>query len=488
MSVIPSDIAYYGSYCDPVYDGSSTLSASISSSTATSLSVNSASSFPSSGEFFVLVDSEIMLVTQVSGTTFTVIRGMCGTTATTHSSAANITMPAGGGIDILAKVAFSDVTSGDKADYVSSSTSDTLVQIALTGRSTAGVIQTETETLNGQTVVNGALTWDRFLSARLAAGTTTTAQITSGGTTLAVTGHASFPTSGNYNIQVGREIMTVTAGQNTNSWTVTRGVGGTTATVHQSGDNVYLVPAGDVAVVDHTAVVSAHTAQTGSANSTGTTPALIKLQSGDGSSVSVGQVILTTSGTGSHQIRTIIATSGYGTDVVAVSRNWGTVPDNTTVYTVYNGMQLDLAPNQVVECRRFLANAAADIPGGSTHTFYQQVFAMNNNTSVAFTGATVEVASDSPSLPGSAALDLATATAQNDQQYVATRQTAFSSGYGSFVVQPSNTAYGANSGNLASGAAPNTGGAQGIILRMTLPAGTTSYKGAASLQSNGNTI
>ena len=41
-----------------------------------------------------------------------------------------------------------------------------------------------------------------------------------------------FPSSGNYNIMIDSEQMTVTAGQGTTTWTVTRGVGGTSAVSH----------------------------------------------------------------------------------------------------------------------------------------------------------------------------------------------------------------------------------------------------------------
>src|SRR5436305_15125369 len=68
----------------------STLSAGINSS-VTSLTVADASTFPSVGNFRVVVDSEIMLVTAVSGTTFTVTRGQELTTAASHSSGASIT-------------------------------------------------------------------------------------------------------------------------------------------------------------------------------------------------------------------------------------------------------------------------------------------------------------------------------------------------------------------------------------------------------------
>jgi hypothetical protein len=493
MSVIPSDIGAYAALCMPAYDGAATLNGAISSTTATTLAINTpTSAFPSSGEFAIQIDSEILWVTQgapgSSSGTLTVIRGFAGTTAATHSNAANVTMPSGAGIDFLTKVSFTDVTSGDTASYISSSASDTKPQITLIGRDTTGVMQTETKTLNGTTAVAGSQVWDRFLKAALAAGTTSAGSLTSSATSFSVTAATNFPSSGNYYIQMAKEIMQVTSGQGTTTWTISRGQLGTTATAHNSGDNIYLLPVGDVAIVDSTKVINGHTAQTGSANPTGTTPALMKLQSGDGSTVALGQVIIISSGTGAAQIRTIIATSGYGTDVVAVSRSWGTIPDNTSVYSVYNGMQLDLAPNQITGCQRFLYNAASDVPTGSQRIFYEKVYAVNNNTSTALTTATAQIASDTPSLPGSAALDIALATAQDDTQSVSTRQTAFSTGYGSYVTQPAATAFGANSGNLASGAAPNATGSQAIVLRMTLPAGTSAYKGSADLRVQGNTI
>jgi|GEM_PF-1298606 Flp pilus assembly protein TadG len=70
-----------------------TLAAKISSTTQTSISVNSASPFPISAlpntTFRIIIDSEIMLVTAASGPgnkTWTVQRGMDGTTAATHGS------------------------------------------------------------------------------------------------------------------------------------------------------------------------------------------------------------------------------------------------------------------------------------------------------------------------------------------------------------------------------------------------------------------
>lgn len=73
--------------------------------------------------------------------------------------------------------------------------------------------------------------------------TTTTADPGSGGTTLAVTSAAKFPSSGNYKVQVDEEIMRVTGGQGTLSWTVTRGIDGTTAVAHTIGAAVKYVTA-----------------------------------------------------------------------------------------------------------------------------------------------------------------------------------------------------------------------------------------------------
>lgn len=499
MSVIPSDIRIYAAYAEPAYDGSTTLSAAITSTTATSLTVTAAGSFPQTGEFLIEIDSELLLVTQGAGTTtWTVIRGVLGSTAATHLISATVTTVAGGPVCMYGKLAFSDIVSGDTADYLSSSASDTLVQLALTGRDTTGVLQTETKTLTGQTVVSGTQVWDRFEKVRLAAGTTASALITNAGTSLSVTSAANFPGTGTYYIQMGLEILQVTAGAGTTTWTVSRGQNGTTASAHNSGDNIYLLPVGDVAIVDHTKVVSSHTTQAGSTNPTGSTPALIKLQAGDGATVSIGQIVVTTGGTGPNQIRTIIATSGYGTDVVAVSRAWGTVPDNTTIYSVYNGFQLDVAPNPIINVHRFLWNAQADSASGSTRNFYQLGYVVNDNTTTAFTapsgftGVQHEVTAFSPSLPTNASsvaatLSLALATALNGTTTWATRQTAPGSGFSGFTQQPAALTQTANSGNLPPGASPNAAGAQGVAFQLTLPPGCAPYKGSATYQVQGAT-
>jgi hypothetical protein len=83
-------------------------------------------------------------------------------------------------------------------------------------------------------------------------------------------------------------------------------------------------------------------------------------------------------------------------------------------------------------------------------------------------------------------LDLALTTALNDTGTVANRQTTPSSGVGAFTTQPAFLSV-PSPGNLPAGTAPNTAGAQGLWLRLTLPAGTAAYKGAADLRTQGMT-
>jgi hypothetical protein len=87
-------------------NASTTLSAAISSTSATSCSVASSSGFPvatnvavaySNGyvglqQFRVLIDSEILIVVNISGTTWTITRGVEDTAAATHASGATVTM------------------------------------------------------------------------------------------------------------------------------------------------------------------------------------------------------------------------------------------------------------------------------------------------------------------------------------------------------------------------------------------------------------
>lgn len=70
-------------------DASTTLNGAITN-VETSLVVASAVGFPTTGRFRLRIDNEIIIVTAVAGTTFTVTRGAEGTSAAAHSNGANV--------------------------------------------------------------------------------------------------------------------------------------------------------------------------------------------------------------------------------------------------------------------------------------------------------------------------------------------------------------------------------------------------------------
>jgi hypothetical protein len=343
----------------------------------------------------------------------------------------------GGAVDFTRRVAFYDITPAGSVDVISSSLSDTATRIACSGRDSTGVVLSQTLILNGQSWVTGSQSLERLLYAALSGASANGPVANPGGTPA---------------------------------------VGDVALAAHSC-----VLPSGAV-----TTDATVHTAQAGSANHSGTTPALFKLQSGDGAVVSAGQIIWTKSGTGANQLRQIIATAGYGTDVVAVSRDWGAVPDNTTTYKVLQGMLFEISPNPVTAVIRMFSTSAADVPSGSQRTYYEKVFVVNNNTATALTGAQIEVANETPTPPSGALLDLALTTGLNDTGTVANRQTAPSSGVGAFSTQPAFLSV-PSPGTLPSGSAPNAVGAQGVWLRLTLPAGATAYKGSADFRIQGTT-
>src|SRR5262245_6779204 len=221
----------------------------------------------------------------------------------------------GGAVDFTRRVAFYDIAPVGSVDVISSSSSDTATKITYSGRDAAGAIQSQTLTLNGQSWVTGSQSLERLLYAALSGAS------------------ANGPTADPGGIPA---------------------VGDVALAAHAC-----VLPPGSV-----TTDATVRTAQTGSANHSGTTPAVFKLQWGDGAAVSAGQMIWTMSGPGSNQLRQIIASSGYGTDVVAVSRDWSTLPDDTTTYKILQGMLFEIAPNPVSAVIRLFSTSAADAPGG----------------------------------------------------------------------------------------------------------------------------
>jgi|GEM_PF-1044766 len=348
----------------------------------------------------------------------------------------------GGAVDFTKRVSFYDISAAGAFDVVSSSSSDTAVKVQVTGRDSTGTIQTPAAvTLTGTTLIAntfGGQSFERLLSGVITGG---------------AIGSLSNP-------------------------------GGTAAV-------------GDVAVMAHTREIAGHTAQAGSANTTGTTPPLFKLQAGDGATLAaltyagLGLIIRITGGTGVNQLRYISApysAGAYGTDVVAINRDWGTIPDATSTYDIAFGMLFDISPNAVTAITRLFATAQADVPGGASRTFYEKVFAVNTNATTALTAAAIEVLSETAALPGTAALDLALTKVLNDTATVANRQTLPANGDSSaltFVTQPSPINVIASPGSLPAGGV--AADAQGMWLRLTLPAGTTAYKGTADIRTTGST-
>ncbi|HVB67994.1 MAG TPA: hypothetical protein VNE67_09085 [Acetobacteraceae bacterium] len=149
---------------------------------------------------------------------------------------------------------------------------------------------------------------------------------------------------------------------------------------------------GDLAALSTTAVVTG--TAPGAANTSGNVPPYLQLQAGQGASVALGQIIRITNNTpagAQYHMRRIVQINpaNLGGDFVAVNRDWTTVPTSATTYTVSEGMLFDILPNQVTQNRRPFYNAAADIAGGTNRTYFEKLFAVNNNTATAATVASI---------------------------------------------------------------------------------------------------
>lgn len=90
-------------------------------------------------------------------------------------------------------------------------------------------------TLSNQTITEAALSD----SASKPAATTIPGGVgTTGATSITVASAAGFPGSGNYYAQIDAEVVLVTGGQGTTTWTVTRGVNGSAAATHSAGATI----------------------------------------------------------------------------------------------------------------------------------------------------------------------------------------------------------------------------------------------------------
>lgn len=239
---------------------------------------------------------------------------------------------------------------------------------------------------------------------------------------------------------------------------------------------------GDIAAISHTAVATG-TAQAGAA-AAASTMATITLAAGQGASCALDMIIRITNNLPSgvnFQLRRIVAIAG---DVISVNRDWGTVPTNATTYTVNHGMLFDILPNQITQNRRPFYNIASDVTGGSNRTYYEKIFAVNNNTTTAFTVVSIVKQGD----PSSGTLEFALTNVLNDTGTVANRQTAPATGVTAFTTGSAPQTINVPSPqNLPSGAAPNAAGAQGIWLSLALTAGLAAAKTSFTMRINGST-
>lgn len=220
--------------------GVSTLNGAISAA-VTSLTVTSASSFPAA-PFTIQVDNEQMTVTAVATNTFTVTRGANGTQPASHSNGVAVNQssiavssatgfPSTGDYTVLVDSEKMMVTGGQgTTGWTVARGVDGTTAAAHT--SPAGVTEPTCSTINGTSNVNsGCDSVFTFSPAGIAAQTKLSAAITTtNGTSVTVASGTGF--SNGQIVVVDAEAMQIVSGGGTTSWTVTRGVAGTTAATH----------------------------------------------------------------------------------------------------------------------------------------------------------------------------------------------------------------------------------------------------------------
>ncbi len=122
-----------------VNDPGTVLATAITSTGATTIDVASSSGYPSTGDFRIAIDDELMLVTGVSGTTWTVTRGIESTSAATHliSTAVNMVLTAASLIRLSQPKVQTDVTGSRSIGTVFQNVTDFPIFVSVVG---AGVV------------------------------------------------------------------------------------------------------------------------------------------------------------------------------------------------------------------------------------------------------------------------------------------------------------------------------------------------------------
>jgi hypothetical protein len=229
-----------GSYY--VVNPKTTTRTNATNTTQTTITVASAAGFPATGAYFIRIDNEVMQVTSGQGTTtWTVARAQLGTSRANHSSGATVTALA---TDWYA--GFSGVPAGSqnlRLSYLGKNCANTTpgTCTALTTNLPLQTTKICDWTIGGAagcatSTTSGWVALVPASSAPVGSPTTTrTSATTPAQTTITVASAAGFPTSGSYYVRIDNEVMQVTAGQGTTTWTVVRGQLGTAAAAHTTG-------------------------------------------------------------------------------------------------------------------------------------------------------------------------------------------------------------------------------------------------------------
>lgn len=231
--------------------------------------------------------------------------------------------------------------------------------------------------------------------------------------------------------------------------------------------------AGDVALEESTAETTG-TAQSGAAASSSTMAKVVLAAAASAVDDAYNNMVFRiTSGTGAGQIRRIIDYTG-STKEAFVDRDWGTVPDATSVYRISQGMTFEksLGSAEITEVRRPFYNVSADVGGGSTRKFYEKVFLKNIHATLSLTAATIAELSD-PS--GKVAFGLPSTL--DDTGTSTTR-----------IVAPAAITFDSSTKNVANSQNHTAGAGQGIWLELTLAAGDAAQKTTYTLRESGTTV
>ncbi len=224
------------------------LATAVTSTTATTLSINDASALvpPGAANFVIVIDNEQMLVTNVSGDTFTVQRGYNGTTAATYGAGANVSV-----VPPTLVVSNPTLTSAITSTTATTLTVTDAVSLAPTGVPNF-VIDVDNEQMLVTAIVGNTFTVQRGYNNTTAAthavgaavSISTPLALDPAATTITVA-NAAVLTGGsttNFVIQVDDEQMLVT-NVSGNTLTVQRGYNNTTVAPHLAGAAVSVEPA-----------------------------------------------------------------------------------------------------------------------------------------------------------------------------------------------------------------------------------------------------